>query len=205
MSRMLAALLATVLIAVPVSGCSSDQATSEPSPALSASPTPTPTPTPAPVVWAGEVCVARDNLSSSIGALGRNLSYDVSAGASAVEQIDRQLRIQVLAVADAAEGLSAALKGVPVDFVAANDFVVSATKAKEDTAGAIDEVKARLDAARSADNFLAAAAEIAQAFVAAKAGFEAGSELVSVVTDAASGANAELRAAFDAAPACGGS
>jgi membrane-associated protease RseP (regulator of RpoE activity) len=74
-----------------------------------------------------------------------------------------------------------------------------------DTTDAVGQVRAHLDAARSADGFLGASAEIAQAFVAAKAGFEAGSELVSIVGDAASGANTELRAAFDAAPACQGS
>ena len=200
MSRPVNALAAALLLALPLAGCSSDSSTSDASTSAAASPTPTPTP--APVVWAGEVCVERDNLEASVGALGRNLSYDVTSDASALDQIDRQLRIQVLAVADAADGLSTALQGVPVDFVAANDFVVSATKAKDDTSEAIAEVGARLDAAGSAGNVLAAGAEIAQALVAGKAAFEAGSTLVSVVSDAASGANTELRAAFDAAPAC---
>ena len=203
MSRTVNSLAAALLLALPLAGCSSDSSTSDASASAAASPTPTPTP--APVVWAGEVCVERDNLEASVGALGRNLSYDVTSDVSALDQIDRQLRIQVLAVADAADGLSTALQGVPVDFVAANDFVVSATKAKDDTSEAIAEVGARVDAAGSADNVLTAGAEIAQALVAVKAAFEAGSTLVSGVNEAASGANTELRAAFDAAPACQGS
>ena len=82
-------------------------------------------------MWAGEVCVARDGLTAAVGALGRNLSYDVTSDRSALEQIDRQLRIQVLAVADNADRLGQALAGVPVDFEAANDLVVSVTKAKD--------------------------------------------------------------------------
>ena len=105
---------------------------------VSSSPSPTPTPTPSSVVWADEVCAARDNLTAAVSALGRNLSYDVTSDRSALEQIDRQLRVQVLSVADAANRVGTTLTGVPVDFVAANDLVVTVTKAKDDTTEAVD-------------------------------------------------------------------
>lgn len=190
-----AAVLATALLAT---GCSS----AEEADSASSSPSPTPTPTPSSVVWAGEVCLARDNLTAAVGALGRNLSYDVTSDRSALEQIDRQLRIQVLSVADAANRVGTALTGVPVDFVAANDLVVSVTKAKDDASEAVDATTASLDAMMSADSILTGVAEAGKALVAAKAAFAAGQALVTTVTDATSTATGELGEAFDAAPQC---
>jgi hypothetical protein len=190
-----AVLLATVVLAT---GCSSAEEAGQASP----TPSPTPTPTPASVVWAGEVCVARDNLTAAVGALGRNLSYDVTSDRSALEQIDRQLRVQVLSVADAANGVGTALTAAPVDFVAANDLVVSVTKVKDDAAEAVDAATASLDAMMSADDILTGVAEAGKALVAAKAAFEAGQALVTTVADATSTATGELQEAFDAAPQC---
>ncbi len=194
-----AALTAAVLLGLgALAGCGSDDASS----AASSAAAPSPTPTPAPVVWADGVCAARDNLGAAVSALGRNLSYDISSDRSALEQIDRQLRIQVLSVGNALNLLGTELQAVPVDFQEANDFVVAATKAKEDTAEAVDQVTTSLDAMVNADNVVAGVAEAGKALVAGKAAFEAGTALVGVVQDGISGANTELQAAFDAAPAC---
>lgn len=194
--------LASVLLlgAAVLAGCGSDEASSSGSSA--AAPSPSPTPTPAPVVWADGVCAARDNLNAAVSALGRNLSYDVTSDRSALEQIDRQLRIQALSVANAAGELQTAVAAVPVDFQAANDLVVVVDKARTDTTEAVDQVKASLDAMINAENVVAGVAEAGRALVAGKAAFEAGQVLVSSVTDAASTANDEVRAAFDAAPGC---
>jgi hypothetical protein len=154
------------------------------------------------VVWADGVCAARDNLNAAVSALGRNLSYDVTSDRSALEQIDRQLRIQVLSVANAAGEVQTAVAAVPVDFQAANDLVVVVDKARTDTTEAVDQVKASLDAMVNADNIVTGVAEAGKALVAGKAAFEAGQALVTSVTDAASTANDEVRAAFDAAPGC---
>jgi methyl-accepting chemotaxis protein len=153
-------------------------------------------------VWADGVCAARDNLNAAVSALGRNLSYDVTSDRSALEQIDLQLRIQVLSVANAAGELQTAVAAVPVDFQAANDLVVTVTKAKEDTSEAVDQVKSSLDAMVNAENIVAGVAEAGKALVAGKAAFEAGQVLVSTVTDSVSTANDEVQAAFDAAPGC---
>ena len=199
--KRLATVTMVALLAVGLLGaCGSDEDAAEGSSSVSASPSPTPTP--APVVWAGEVCVERDRLGAAVSSLGRNLSYDITSDRSALDQIDRQLRLQVLAVGDAANGLVAALQGVPVDFQAANDTVVEVTKAKDDAQEAVDEVTARLDAMVSADNVLAGVAEAGNALVAAKAAFEAGQALVGSVGDSLSSANEEMQAAFDAAPQC---
>lgn len=193
------ALTATALLGLAVlAGCGSDDASSAPSSPAA----PSPTPTPAPVVWADGVCAARDNLDAAVSALGRNLSYDVTSDRSALEQIDRQLRIQVLSVANAAGEVQTAVAAVPVDFQAANDLVVVVDKARTDTTEAVDQVKASLDAMVNAENIVTGVAEAGKALVAGKAAFVAGQALVSSVTDAASTANDEVRAAFDAAPGC---
>ena len=193
------ALTATALLGLAVlAGCGSDDASS----ASSSPAAPSPTPTPAPVVWADGVCAARDNLNAAVSALGRNLSYDVTSDRSALEQIDRQLRIQVLSVANAAGEVQTAVAAVPVDFQAANDLVVVVDKARTDTTEAVDQVKASLDAMVNAENIVTGVAEAGKALVAGKAAFVAGQALVSSVTDAASTANDEVRAAFDAAPGC---
>lgn len=192
-----AALAAAVLLA----GCSSG---SDASSASSTPPSPTPTPTPSSVIWAGDVCVQFADVKASVAALGHNLSYDVSADASALDQIQKQLRLQVLSVADSADRLSTALKGVPVDFIAANDMVAALTKSSGDTKEAVNQVTAHLDAAANAGNVMGAAAEIGQAVVAGKAAFEAGSAFVTAITDATSKAQGDLKEAFDAAPQCQG-
>jgi hypothetical protein len=163
---------------------------------------PTPTPTPSAVIWAGEVCVARDNLNAAVSALGRNLSYDITSDRSALEQIDRQLRIQVLAVGDAANDLGTTLVGVPADLQEANDFVVNATKAKADADEAVAAVKSDLDDMVNADNILDGVASAGSAVIGAKAAFEAGQALVTQVTDLVSAKSGELSEAFDAAPQC---
>lgn len=198
MRRAGAATAAVLLGLAALTGCGSDEGSS----AASSAAAPSPTPTPAPVVWADGVCAARDNLNAAVSALGRNLSYDVTSDRSALEQIDLQLRIQVLSVANAAGELQTAVAAVPVDFQAANDLVVTVTKAKEDTSEAVDQVKSSLDAMVNAENIVAGVAEAGKALVAGKAAFEAGQVLVSTVTDSVSTANDEVQAAFDAAPGC---
>lgn len=190
--------VATVLLGIALSGCtSSDVATGS-----SAPPTPTPTPTPSSVVWAGDVCLAFADVKLAVGALGRNLSYDVTADKSALEQIDKQLRLQVLSLADSADRLQATLREVPVDFAAANDMVVTLTKSSTDTKEAVNQVTTHLDAAVNADNVVTGVAEAGQAIVAGKAAFEAGKAFVQGISDATSTASGELKDAFDAAPAC---
>lgn len=172
--------------------------------AESASPTPSPSPTPTPsaVAWAGDVCTQMARVKTSVSALGSNLSFDISADRSVLDQIQRQLTIQVLALGDAADALQTSLTKVPVDIGAANDMVIALTKGGNDTKAAANQVGAHLTAATSAGNILSAVAEVGQALVAAKATFDAGQAFVAAIGDATSTTNTELRAAFDAAPEC---
>lgn len=202
MKRGLALAGASVLALGLLAACGSDEGAAASSPSASASPSAAPIPPS--VVWAGDVCVARDNVGAAVAALGNNLSYDVSSDRSALDQIDRQLRIQLLVVGDSLANLGTALQGVPVDFQAANDFVVTTTKAKDDTAEALAALRQHLDAMVNADSIVTGVAQAGQAIVAAKAAFEAGSALVGVVTDGVSQRGGELQEAFDAAVPCQG-
>jgi hypothetical protein len=168
----------------------------------SASPSPTPTPTPSGVIWAGQVCTDRDNISAAVSALGRNLSYDVTADRSALEQIQRQLTIQALAVGQAIDGLLTTLTAVPVDLASANDAVNTLTRSGQDARGAAQEVTDRLGAAASAESILDSVREVGGALVAAKAAYEAGSVFVQTLGSTVSGATGDLRTAFDSAPEC---
>lgn len=193
-----AAVALAVFLVVRATGSSDSSAAAS----ASASPTPTPTPTPAGVIWAGQVCTERDNVSAAVSAFGRNLSYDVTADRSALEQIQRQLTIQVLAVGDAVDGLLSVLTAVPVDLASANDAVNTLTRSGQDARGAAQAVGDRLAAAAAADSVLSAAAEVAAALVAAKAAYEAGSVFVETLGTTISGATGDLRTAFDSAPEC---
>jgi hypothetical protein len=63
-------------------------------------------------------------------------------------------------------------------------------------------VTTHLDAAGQAGNVVTGAAEVAQAIVAAKAAFEAGTAFVGAISDSTSQAQGKLKEAFDAAPQC---
>lgn len=168
----------------------------------SAAPIPSPTPTPAAVLWAGQLCTSMDRVKGSVSSLGRNLSYDVTADRSALEQIQRQLTVQMLAVGDATQRLLTTLTAVPADFTAAAELVDTLTKAGGDTQAAVSAVQGHLSAATSAGDVLTAVSEVGQAVIAAAAAFEAGQAFVGAIGSATSDANAQLREAMDSAPQC---
>ena len=70
------------------------------------------------VAWIGQVCTDMARVKTSVGALGGNLSYDITADRSALDQIQRQLTLQLLALGDAADALQKTLTQVPIDFIA---------------------------------------------------------------------------------------
>lgn len=180
-----------------LSACGSSGSSAE-----SSTPTPSPTPTPASVVWAGDVCVSFGNVKTSIGALGHNLTIKTSTDRTIIDQVNKQLRIQVLAIADATDRLQQSLREVPVDFTAANDMVQNLSTHTTATKSAIGEVTGHLDAAGSAGNVVAAAGEIAQAVAAGKSAFDQGQQLVSAIGDEVTRMKGPLKEAFDAAPQC---
>lgn len=192
--------MAVIVLGGLLAACGSSTDASSTSAPPTASPTPTPTP--ASVVWAGRVCSDMDRVKASVGSLGQNLSYDVTSDRSALDQIQRQLTVQVLAVGDAADRLLTTLGGVPADFTAAAEMAATLTKSGQDTRSAASSVSARLQAAASAGDVLTAAAEVGQAIIAAKAAYEAGQAFVGAIGTATSTASGELGDAFASAAQC---
>lgn len=154
------------------------------------------------VAWAGEVCSARDRLTQQVTSLGQNLEFDLGLDASVLDQLDRQLRLQVLQVASAANDLGTVLVTAPVDPVDANDWLVSFTDAQQGLQAAVDTTTGHLDAMTSADGIAAGVSEGAAAVSAGVEAFEAGKALVSTARQTYEQAREEFAPAFDAAPQC---
>ncbi len=175
-----------------------------------AAPTPASTLPPPPtleelqVEWAGDVCVARDRLTERVTSLGQNLEFDLGLDASLLDQLDRQLRLQVLGVASAANDLGTVLVTVPVDPVDANDWLVSFTAAQEELQGAVDTTTGHLDAMTSADGLADGLTEGLAAVSAGVEAFEAGKALLATAQDTYEQAQEEFAPAFAAAPQCQG-
>lgn len=196
-----------VILVARSSSSDAPQSTTE-SLAAAASPTPVETAPPAPsleelqVEWAGRVCVARDRLTDRVTSLGQNVDVDLSLDASVLDQLDRQLRLQVLTVASAANDLGTVLVTAPVDPVDANDWLVSFTTAQEALQGAVDTTTGHLDAMTSADGLADGLSEGLAAVSAGVAAFEAGKTLLATAQDTFAEAQEEFAPAFAAAPQC---
>lgn len=206
-TRMLGALLGALLGSVLLAGCSSEggPSSAEGSSASASAPSPTPTePTleEQQIAWAGEVCRTRDRLAERVGDLGRGLEFDRTLDGSLLDQLDRQLRWQVLAVASAANDLGTVLVTAPVDPLQANDWVVEFTERQQALQGAIDRTTGHLDAVGAADGLVDGLVEGGAAIGAATDALVAGQELVSTAQRASEEAQREFAPAFEAAPEC---
>lgn len=207
--RMASVALGLTLGSMVLAGCSSDDASSasEESSASALAPAPTPT-RPSleeqQVSWAGEVCVTRDRLAARVADLGQGLQFDRNLDASLLDQLDRQVRWQVLAVASAANDLGTVLVTAPVDPVQANDWVVEFTERQQALQGAIDRTTGHLDAIGAADGVVDGLVEGGAAIGAATDALVAGQELVSTAQRASEDAQREFGPAFAAAPECAG-
>lgn len=193
--------------ALILSGCageddaSSDSAVTAQS-SVTASPPPVPTLEEEQALWAGRVCRSQDRLTEQVGALGRNLAFDLGLDASVLDQLDRQLRVQVLSVASAANDLGAVLVTVPVDPVQANDWLLAFTEAQKRTQETVDQTTGHLDAMLGAGDLATGLTEGASALAAGVEAFGAAQELVATAQDASDAARAQFAPAFDAAPEC---
>jgi len=154
------------------------------------------------IEWAGRVCISRDRLTEQVTSLGLHLEFDLGLDASVLDQLDRQLRLQVLRVGSAASDLGTVLVTAPVDPADANDWLLSFTEAQEDLQSAVDTTTGHLDAMTSADGLADGLSEGLAAVTAGVAAFEAGKALVSTAQDTYEQAREEFAPAFAAAPQC---
>ncbi|MEY3732865.1 MAG: hypothetical protein RL347_224 [Actinomycetota bacterium] len=181
------------------------QQSSEPStPDPTRPPTPTPTPTPAIILWASDVCAARDGLISSVVEVAGSLEYDPKDPSSIGEQFQQQIPGQLDGVDAAASGLGAALGGIPLDYV---DVAVAIPLLQERLTAlgaAKDEALGHVDAARGAGNPIGAGVEWLQAAASAKATYDAALLVKDSVDELVASADGDIREAFATAPGCSG-
>ena len=164
--------------------------------------TPTPTPTPEIVLWAGEVCAARDAFLASVVDVAGSLEYDPGDPASIGEQFQRQIPGQLDGVDAAASELGTALGGIPVDYVEAAVVIPVLQQRIETLERAKDEALGHVDAAQSAGDPVSAGIEWLRAAAAAKATYDAGILVKDSMGELVGSADGDIRDAFATAPRC---
>lgn len=205
-----AVLLVTLLV---VAGIWATRAESEPaasvssrSPAPHASPsrppTPTPTPTPEIVLWAGEVCAARDAFLASVVDVAGSLEYDPNDPASIGEQFQQQIPGQLDGVDAAAEDLGAALGAIPVDYIEAAAVIPLLQERIDTLSAAKDQAVGHVGSAQSAGDPVSAGLEWLRAAAAAKATYDAGLLVRDSLGDLVGATDGDIRDAFSTAPRC---
>jgi hypothetical protein len=164
--------------------------------------TPTPTPTPEIVIWAGEVCVARDAFIASIVDVAGSLEYDPEDPASIGEQFQQQIPGQLDGVDAAASQLGTALGAIPVDYIEAVSVVPLLQERIEILGTARDEALGRVDAAQAAGDPVSAGIEWVRAAAAAKATYDAGVLVKDSLGELTGSADGDVREAFASSPRC---
>jgi hypothetical protein len=165
-------------------------------------PTPTPTPTPEIVIWAGEVCVARDAFIASIVDVAGSLEYNPEDPASIGEQFQQQIPGQLDGVDAAANQLGTALGAIPVDYIEAVSVVPLLQERIEILGTAKDEALGHVDAAQAAGDPVSAGIEWVRAAAAAKATYDAGVLVKDSLGELAGSADGDVREAFANSPRC---
>lgn len=177
---------------------------SSPAPDSSPSPPPTPTPTPTPeiVLWAGEVCAARDAFLASVVDVAGSLEYDPNDPASVGEQFQQQIPGQLDGVDAAADDLGAALGGIPVDYIEAASVIPLLQERIDTLASAKDQAMGHVGSAQSAGDPVSAGLEWLRAAAAAKATYDAGLLVKDSLGELVGSTDGDIRDAFATAPRC---
>lgn len=179
-------------------------ASSSPAPDNSPSrpPTPTPTPTPEIVLWAGEVCAARDAFLASVVDVAGSLEYDPNDPASIGEQFQQQIPGQLDGVDSAANDLGAALGEIPVDYIEAASVIPLLQERIDTLTRAKDEAMGHVGSAQSAGDPVSAGLEWLRAAAAAKATYDAGLLVKDSLGELVGSTDGDVRDAFATAPRC---
>ncbi len=179
-------------------------ASTSPSPEASPTrpPTPTPTPTPEIVLWADEVCAARDAFLASVVDVAGSLEYDPNDPASIGEQFQQQIPGQLDGVDAAANDLGAALGGVPVDYIEAASVIPLLQERIDTLTAAKDQAMGHVGSAQSAGDPVSAGLEWLRAAAAAKATYDAGLLVKDSLGDLVGSTDGDVREAFATAPRC---
>lgn len=165
-------------------------------------PTPTPTPTPEIVLWAGEVCAARDAFLASVVDVAGSLEYDPNDPASIGEQFQQQIPGQLDGVDAAANGLAAAVGAIPVDYIEAASVIPLLQDRIDTLTVAKDEAMGHVGSAQSAGDPVSAGLEWLRAAAAAKATYDAGLLVKDSLGELLGSTDGDVRDAFATAPRC---
>jgi hypothetical protein len=201
--RCLTTALALMILAVATAcGGADESPTNTPSPTATSSPSPTATPSAIGAQWAESVCTAANEVRSSLDAIGSDLTIDVSADASALDQVKTKLRTQASAARTSVTELRTAIETIPADADGAAELKSSLADARgdlEEKVQTVSEGVAETTAATSVRDFVPAAAQTVEAVREAKLSAEA---FLTTAKQAASSAGGELKASFDSARSC---
>lgn len=186
----------------PAASVTSSSPSPEASPTRPPTPTPTPTPTPEIVLWADEVCAARDAFLASVVDVAGSLEYDPNDPASIGEQFQQQIPGQLDGVDAAANDLGAALGGVPVDYIEAASVIPLLQERIDTLTAAKDQAMGHVGSAQSAGDPVSAGLEWLRAAAAAKATYDAGLLVKDSLGDLVGSTDGDVRGAFATAPRC---
>jgi hypothetical protein len=184
----------------PAASASSSSPAPDSSP--SRPPTPTPSPTPEIVLWAGEVCAARDAFLASVVDVAGSLEYDPNDPASIGEQFQQQIPGQLDGVDAAANDLGAALGEIPVDYIEAASVIPLLQERIDTLTRAKDEAMGHVGSAQSAGDPVSAGLEWLRAAAAAKATYDAGLLVKDSLGELVGSTDGDVRDAFATAPRC---
>jgi len=152
--------------------------------------------------WADEFCRSRQALGDAVSGLGGNLDWEFGTDTSVLDQLDQQIRWQVLAIGSAANDLGMLLTKAPVDPTTANDWLVGIAEPAQQAQASVDEVTTNLDAMLSADGLLDGIGKAGEVITSGAQAVAAGQELLTAVQETSDAAQAEFAPAFAAAPSC---
>jgi hypothetical protein len=194
---------ATCLSMAVLVGCSStDEASTTPAPSVEVS---VPEPSPSidvEAIWAGTVCLAINDVQTSIGEIAGNLSIDPLADQGVLEQLEAQLALEIAGLEEETAALGAAIGAAPVDYAEAASTITELQTAIETTQAAGEIASGHLQAAADAGNPLSVAVELGQAAVAGKSAIDAGTAAIDLLAQTREELEASLGPAFDRAPEC---
>jgi hypothetical protein len=194
---------ATCLSMAVLVGCSStDEASTTPAPSVEVS---VPEPSPSidvEAIWAGTVCLAINDVQTSIGEIAGNLSIDPLADQGVLEQLEAQLALEIAGLEEETAALGAAIGAAPVDYAEAASTITELQTAIETTQAAGEIASGHLQAAADAADPLSAAVELGQAAVAGKSAIDAGTAAIDLLAQTREELEASLGPAFDRAPEC---
>ena len=177
------------------------RAESEPTASTTASPPPTPTPEI--VLWAGDVCVARDGFIDSVIAVASSLEYDPTQPGTVGEQFQRQIEGQFGTIEAEASAMGTALGGIPVDYIEAAAAVSQLQGNLDALIVAKDAAQTHIAAAQQAGDPLTAGVEWLRAAGAAKAAYDVGVESIDSLQLLTGATEGDVGDAFATAPQCG--